>query len=443
MRLSTIVQTCRLTIRIIEIRAIAWSGLHLMAAALLVPCLAAAAVAGDWTCFRGPGGMGVSDETGLPVKWTSSENIAWKKDLPGLGSSSPITIKDRVYVTSYSGYGLKDGAGEQNYLMRHLTCFDRSSGKVLWSKSFEPRLPEHDYRGEGAYQGYAGSTPATDGERLYIFFGKSGVFCFNLDGKEIWHVSVGEGTNGWGSGCSPVIYGKLLLVNASVESGSLVALDKLSGAEVWRAGGINASWNTPLVVAGKERPELVVSISDWVLGIDPNDGKSLWKAEGIHRYVCPSVVAHDGVVYAIGGGSTSLAVRTGGSGEVTTSQVVWRKSKGSNVGSPVYLDGYIYWAHDGDGTVCCQNATTGETVFQDRLEPSPGRIWSSIVLADGKLYIVSQNNGTYVVAAKPKYELLAYNKFDDDNSRANASPAVVNGQLLIRTDRALYCIGKK
>ncbi|MBI3860793.1 MAG: PQQ-like beta-propeller repeat protein [Planctomycetia bacterium] len=128
---------------------------------------------------------------------------------------------------------------------------------------------------------------------------------------------------------------------------------------------------------------------------------------------------------------------------MTASHTVWREAKGSNVGSPIYLDGHLYWAHEGNGTLCCQNAANGETVFQERLEPRTGNIWSSLVLADGKLYIVAQRGGTYVVAAKPTFELLAFNKFESDDSRVNASPAVHNGQLLLRTDRMLYCIGKR
>ena len=304
-------------------------------------------------------------------------------------------------------------------------------------------MPEHKYEGEGSYHGYAASTPVSDGERLYVFFGKSGVFCFDLDGQQLWQSSVGEGTNGWGSGCSPVLFDKLLLVNASIESGSLVALDKLTGKEEWKAGGVRSAWNTPVLVDAKSRREVVVSTESRLLSFDPNDGTPLWNADGVHRYVCPSVVAHDGVVFAIGGGHTSLAVRAGGSGDVTESHTIWRKPKGSNVGSPVYLDGHLYWATDGGGIVCCQNAATGEFVYEKRLEPGAGTIWSSPVLADGKLYFVSQSKGTFVVAAKPEYELLTHNTFADDNSRTNASPAVHNGQLLQRTDRALYCIGKK
>ena len=402
----------------------------------------ASAFGADWAQFRGPGGMGVSDEKNLPTHWSSSENIVWKVELPGPGASSPIVVGDRVFLTCYSGYGLEPNAGDQKNLRRHLLSFDRRTGKTLWSKDFEPKLPEHNYQGEGSYQGYAGSTPTSDGERLYVFFGKSGVFCIDHKGSELWRADQGDGNTGRGSGASPAVFGKLLLINASVESGSLIALDKQTGKEVWRAGGIRAAWDTPLLVAGKDRTEAIVSVESRLLSFDASDGKPLWDADGVHRNVCPSVVAHDGVVYVIGGGRSSLAVRLGGSGDVTASNTIWKQQKGSNVSSPVYHEGHLYWASDNGGFICCQNAATGETVFQERLEPRPGNIWSSALLGDGKLYFVSQHNGTYVVAAKPKFELLAHNVFADDDSRANATPAVSGGRLFLRTDRALYCIGK-
>jgi outer membrane protein assembly factor BamB len=399
--------------------------------------------------FRGPGGQGISAERNLPLKWGSGENVAWQADLPGPGSSSPIVVGNRVYLTCYTGYGLEPASGDPAELRRHLLCFDRATGQTLWTKTFEPKLPEHKYQGEGSYHGYAASTPVSDGRRLYVFFGKSGVSCFDLDGERVWQASVGEGTNGWGSGTSPVLFGDLVLVNASVESGSLVALDKATGEERWRAKGVGSAWNTPVLVeaqAGadaKPRTEVVVSAQNRLLSFDPRTGAALWNADGVHRYVCPSVVSHAGTVYAIGGGHTSLAVRAGGTGDVTESHGVWRQAKGSNVGSPVVHEGHLYWAGDGSGLMCCQNLATGEFVYQERLEPRPGRIWSSPVLADGRIYVVSQNAGTYVVAAKPQFELLAVNKFVDDDSRTNASPAVHDGQILLRTDRRLYCLGKR
>lgn len=282
--------------------------------------------AADWRQFRGPGGLGTSDEKGLPVEWSAKKNIAWTAKLPGAGASCPVVQGNRVFVTCYSGYALDTKEpGKMDDLRRHLLCVDRATGKTMWVKEFQPVLPEHKYAGEGAYHGYAASTPIVDGDRLYVFFGKSGVYCFDLDGKEVWHTLVGKNTNGWGSGASPILYKDTLIVNASVESGALVALNKTTGKEVWQSPGIRSAWNTPVLVTlapggrgrgeGDKKIELVVSIQDWVVGVDPDTGKELWRAEGVHRYVCPSVVAHDGVVYAIGGGSASTAIKAGGKGD--------------------------------------------------------------------------------------------------------------------------------
>jgi len=408
--------------------------------AWMIPVITATAVsAADWTQFRGPGGLGISTDKGVPARWSATKNIAWKAMLPGPGASSPITLGDRIFVTCYSGYGLEPAQGRQQDLVRHLICLSHTEGNVLWHQKFQPVLPEHQYQGEGSYHGYAASTPVTDGERLYVFFGKSGVFCFDLDGTPLWRTSVGDRTNGWGSGCSPLLHGDLVIINASVESGSIVALNKASGKEVWRTGGIGSSWNTPVLVPGKGRTELVVSIQNHIVSLNPDSGQEFWRAEGVHRYVCPSVVFNTDIVYAIGGGHTSLAVRTGGTGDVSKSHGLWRLNRGSNVSSPIFYRDHLYWTRDGS-TACCQNPSTGEMVYEERL-PGAGRVWSSPVLADGRLYYTSQHKGTFVVAADPEYRLLAHNLIENDDSRTNASPIVSHSQLLLRTDRNLYCIG--
>jgi outer membrane protein assembly factor BamB len=416
---------------------------HFLAASVLFVC-GTLALAADWPRFRGPGGQGVSEEIGLPVEWSADKNIVWKVKLPGAGASCPVTAGKRIFVTCYSGYGMDTKKpGNQKDLKRHLVCVDRVKGEVLWSKDFQPELPEHGYNGEGAYHGYAASTPIVERDRLYVFFGKSGVYCFDLDGKELWHESVGKNTNGWGSGASPIIYKDLLIVNASVEAGSLVALDKTSGKEKWRCKDIIEAWNTPLIVTtpGGEQ-EVVISVNPRVVGINPDTGKELWRADGVHRYAIPSVVAQDGIVYALGGGSTSLAVKTGGSGDISKTNVLWRAGQGSNASSPILHDGHLYWVGESDGVIRCQDVKTGKMVYSERLLPAAGRIWASPVLADGKLYFVSQQKGTYVVAAKPKFEQLAHNVLDE-KTRSNASIAVSDGQLLLRNDEYLYCIGKK
>lgn len=405
----------------------------------ILPLLAA-----DWARFRGPGGSAVSDERGLPGEWSSSDSIVWRTDLPGPGASSPITFGDRIFLTCYSGYGLSEADPvDQKQLLRHVLGLDRRTGNILWNKQVAPKLPEQAYQGFQALHGYASSTPATDGERVYVFFGKTGVFAFDFSGEEVWQADVGSRTHNWGTATSPVLYKDFVIVNASVESGSLVALDKRTGSEVWRAPGMRSSWNTPtLVDVEGGRQELVVSVQGSILGFDPDNGKQLWQCEGIPDYVCPSVVAKDGVVYAIGGRQgAALAVRAGGRGNVTSSHVVWRQRGGSNVSSPVVFDKHVYWVSD-QGMAFCLQADSGKIVYQERL-PRAGRVYASVVAADGKLYAVSREAGTFVLALEPQFKQLAHNVMRDDRSIFNASPAVSNGQLLLRSDRALYCIGKE
>ncbi len=400
-----------------------------------------AAEAADWAQFRGPGGLAVSPEKGLPTTWDGTKNLAWKTKLPGPGGSSPIVVGDRVFITCYTGYGTGK-VGEQANLHRHLLCLDRRSGDVKWSKAVKAVLPETRYGGFIAHHGYASSTPASDGERVYVFFGKSGVFAYDLDGKQLWKASVGTGTDGWGSASSPILYKKLVIVNAGVESGGLVALNKADGEQAWKAGGTRRSWGTPALVDGKDgKQELALSVPGKVLGFDPENGKELWHCEGINDYICPSVVARDGVVYVIGGRrATALAVRAGGRGDVTEARRLWVKNVGANVPSPVVVGDYLYWVND-SGMAHCLKAATGEKAYSERLRS--GGVYASAVAADGKLYVVSREKGTFVLAAKPKFELLAHNTLEGDKSLFNASPAVSNGQLFLRSDQYLYCVGKK
>ena len=397
------------------------------------------ALGADWMQFRGLGGSGTSSETGLPTTWSSTENIVWRTKLPGPGTSSPIVLGKRVYLTCYSGYGLEPGKGEMDKLMRHLVCIDRDKGSILWTKNFKPLLPESKY-GPGSNEsehGYSSSTPASDGKRLYVFFGKSGVYCTDLDGNEIWHADVGKGTHGWGSANSPVLYKNLVIINASIESGSLIALDKDTGKESWRAKGISSSWNTPVLVdVPNGGTELVVNESQAVIGVEPANGKELWRVTGFGGYVCPSVVAHKGVVYLVR--DRALAIKAGGRGDVTNSHVLWRGRGSSTVPSPVYYNGYLYWAY---GPVYCLDAATGKEVYRKNL--STGAFYASPLAADGKIYFISRRGGTFVLAAGPTFKELARNQFSDDDSRTNASPIVSDGCLLLRTDRYLVCIGKK
>ncbi|MHC4485298.1 MAG: PQQ-binding-like beta-propeller repeat protein [Planctomycetota bacterium] len=406
---------------------------------------AASAWGNDWTRFRGPGGGGKVEATNLPVTWDAQKNIVWKTELPGLGTSSPIVLGTNIYLTCYSGYAesIRE-PGEMQELMRHLVCLDRNSGKILWSKKFTPKLPESKYRsGNESRHGYASSTLATDGKRLYAFFGISGVYGFDLDGNTLWNTDVGSGTHGWGSGTSPLLYRNLVIVNASVESESLIALDRDTGQIVWRTPGIKKCWSSPMLVQAGDQQELVLNVPHKLTGFDPDTGDELWHCDGIpDGYLCPTVITHEDVVFAIGGRkNTAIAVRAGGRDNVTQTHVLWTADKGSIVSSPVYLNGYLYWCHESRGKIYCLDAKTGNVVYEESLTPKPGLIYASITAADGKLYAPSREKGTYVLAAKPEFQQLAVNQFQDDPSRTNASMAVSNNQLIMRTDKVIYCIG--
>jgi outer membrane protein assembly factor BamB len=396
--------------------------------------------AANWPQFRGPGGNGTASDRNLPVRWSATENVAWKTDLPGHGTSSPIVWEDKIFLTCYSGYGLDESdPGDETRLVRHLVCLARDGGKILWTADVPAELPEQEYQGFQALHGFASSTPATDGQSVYTFFGKSGVMAFDFNGKELWKTDVGQKTHNWGSATSPVLFGDLVIVNASVESGDLVALNKANGGEVWRARGMRSAWNTPVLVDVAGKQELAISIKGAILGFDPATGKELWRSEGIDDYICPSVVAEKGIVYAIGGRKNmALAVRAGGRGDVTNSHLLWTAQAGSNVSSPVVHQGHLYWVSD-RGIAYCLNTKNGDIVYQERLS-NPGRVYASVTVGDGKLYAVTRERGTFVLAAKPEFELLAENQLGDD-SIFNGSPSVSNGQLLLRSDRALYCIG--
>lgn len=412
-----------------------------------ISCIFVASLLGlgaDWPRFRGPEGSGISTETGLPIQWGLEKNLAWKFDLPGPGSSSPVFLGDRIYLTCYTGYNVPGRPpGEPSDLKRHLLSLDRKSGKILWNQMVDALLPEQSNIRDS--HGYATSTPVVDQDGIYCFFGKSGVFAFDHAGKKIWQADVGDGLNGWGSAASPILYEDLLIINASVESQALIALDRKTGKEKWKATGIKESWSTPILVTPKQgKPELVVPIQGKILGFDPSTGEQLWNCRtDISWYMVPSLVASDGVVYSLGGrsGIAALAVRAGGKGEVTSSHRLWTSTKGSNVSSPVIHGGHLYWINDSTGVAFCAKAETGEIVYEQRVDRG-GQVYASSLLADGRIHYVTREGRTFVLPAEPRYELLASNDLRD-RSLFHATPVAVDGRIFIRSDKALYCLEKK
>lgn len=394
----------------------------------------------DWPGFRGDG-SGVSGERGLPIRWSATENVVWKTKLRGPGTASPIVIGDRVLVACYSGYGIAKG-GDVAELRRHLLCLSRDKGDIVWQADVPTRLPENKFSNYLAEHGYASATPVSDGERVYVFFGRTGVLAFDLQGKQLWQSEVGTWLNGWGSASSPVLYKDLLIVNAAVENNALVALDKRTGKQVWRTRGIGDSWTTPLIVNVPDgKPELVLQVPDFLLGFDPETGTKLWECKGISTATASSTpVARAGVVYAMGAGVAGakqvLAVRAGGRGEVSQSHVVWKAKAGANHCSPVLYGDFLYYI---SGRVWCLRADTGEVVYQERLYGA-GTEYSSPVAADGKLFAFTRRDGAFVLKAGATFELLAHNDLDDQ-SVFNASPAVSDGRLFIRSNDCVYCLG--
>jgi len=291
--------------------------------------------------------------------------------------------------------------------------------------------------------GYASGTPAVDDSGIYVFYGTTGAAAYNHDGTQRWLVNCGTKHHVFGTANSPVIYNDLVIVNASVESGDLIALDKKSGAEVWRTGGMQESWNTPvLVTTAQGNVELAVNTKGKVYGIDPDSGEIVWSCEGINDYICPSIIAEGDVLYAIGGRqNTALAIRSGGKGDVTDSHLLWRIREGSNVCSPVYVDGKLYWTSEQKGIAHCVDAQTGKSIYKQRMNPSPNLLYASPLAADGKIYYISREMGTYVISSGDQYELLAHNTIADDDSIFNGSPVASEGCLLIRSNKFLYCVG--
>jgi len=418
-----------------------WIGAALVA----VAAAAGPAAAGkNWMQFRGPGGSATSEDANVPTRWSADRNVVWKAELPGAGASSPIIVGKRVFLTCFRGYGVPGQTeGGMNRLRRSLLCVSRADGEIDWIQDLAVQQPEQPRTREN--HGYASSTPVSDGRGVFVFCGKSGVFAFSVEGRPLWHANVGAGLSGWGSAASPVLHGNAVIVNASVEDQSLVALDKRTGRRAWRVGGIKEAWNTPLLAENADGDvELIVAIPRKVLAFNPATGEALWTCEtDITWYMVPSMTAHEGIVYCIGGRSgkaASLAIRMGGKGDVTKTHRLWRTEKFSNVSSPVYHDGRLYFAQEQRGVATCLDAKTGKVIYEQPFVPRSGQVYASPVLAGGNLYYPSRRNGVYVVPVGATFRVLAHNTLDD-RSTFNATPAVAGDRLFLRSDAGLYCLG--
>lgn len=426
-------------------------------ALLALLAISQTATAEDWLRFRGPQGTGVSGEGAvIPTEFDDQKNVLWKIDLPGAGASAPIVVGDKIILTAYSGYGLsREDVGDMDNLKRHIICYSKSDGKKLWQKDIDPVLPEDPFRGMGVPEhGYSSSTPVSDGNNVYVFLGKSGVYALDLDGNKLWQQSVGTGSGSkrWGSGGSPVLCNNVLIINATDESNSIIGLDRNSGEELWRNDGVENVWGTPLVVGEGDDKAVVMSVPYEVWAMNPQTGKLKWfTTNGVQdTSVSASPMLDGDVVIAMGGRSnTAVAIRSGGKDDVTETNTLWQGRSVARIMTPILYEGHIYAVSR--GIASCLNAQTGEQVYKERL-PSIGKTvqrrgpsgnYVSPVIADGKLYQFTKNGGCYVIDAKPDFKLLASNQMAEDGSEFNATPAISGGKLYVRSNRHLYCIGNQ
>lgn len=412
----------------------------------------AATGAETWPQFRGPGGVAAIDEATIPLEWSADENVKWKTELPGPGSSSPIYWENKLFVTCYTGYGIdQKNVGEPKNLGRMLLCLERVSGKILWKKEVPLANPEDDYRGYLTEHGYASATPITDGKHVYVFFGKSGVHAYTMNGEKVWSKQVGDSSSNrrWGSAASPVLDGDLLIVNAADEAKAIIAFDKTTGEEKWRyeSKQLELTYNTPTLHTPKSgKTELVIAAPDELLALDPKTGKKLWWAKSeIPGNISPCVISEGEILFTTGGypRKGSLAIKGGGSGDVTD-KILWRSKTFSYVPSSVFKDGFLFWVND-EASVIVMNLATGETVTNRNVEAIKKRkkfsFYASIVRVGDKLVAVSRRNGTFIFEADKEMKLAGINQLGDE-SDFNATPALAKDAIYLRSNKAVYCIAK-
>jgi len=408
--------------------------------------------AGNWPMWRGAGGNGVSSEKNLPVKWSTTENIAWKVALPQRGNSTPVIWGDKIFLTQ--------PLEKEN--RRTLMCLDRRTGKVLWQRGVKYTTKEETHRTNP----YCSESAATDGERVIAAFGSAGVFCFDLTGKLLWkREDLDTIEFEWGSAVSPVIHGNNVYVyRGPSKTSHLLALNKRTGKTIWRVddpavttkgrtdgfrGNRDStywvcSYATPLVIPHGSSEAVLMTPPGAMRAHDPATGKVLWSCDGLNPLVYASPNFHDGVAVAMGGFyGTTIAVRTGGKGNVTKTHRLWQAVRTANrLGSGMIHEGHFYVLNT-TGIMECHDLKTGKVIFEERVRGKGPKqeSWSSMTLADGKIFIPNQSGETIVLAAAPVFKLIGINPLD--NTLTNSSLAASNGQFFLRTHKHLWCIGKK
>lgn len=414
-------------------------------ALFLSAALCAPVLADPWPFWRGDvQGSGVTAETELPLEWSREQNVRWRVALPEPGNSTPVIHGDRVFVT-------QPVTAEH---WRGLMCFDRADGSLLWKSGLTYDKEERTHRTNP----YCSASPATDGSLVVAAYGSAGIAAYDFDGKQLWHRDLGAIDHVWGTSSSPVLHGDLCFHYHGPGKGAfLIALDKRTGETAWRfdepdwepgertdgfagqSDGVIGAFSTPILVQAGDREELVMSFPMEMKAFDPATGEILWTSEGLNPLVYTSPAAGEGIVLAMGGyNGNSIAVRAGGSGDVTGSRRLWHKVRhNGGIGTGVVKDGLYYYQNSG-GVAYCLEISTGETLWEARL-PGAGKSWGSFLLSGDRVYSLSQAGDSVVFKASPEgLEVLAQS---DLREETNSSIAPAGGELFIRTHEALWCIG--
>ena len=424
---------------------------------LCVVLCASRAVADNWPQWRGPEATGVSREENLPTRWTAEDNVAWKAPLEGLGTSSPVVWEGKIFLTSQIGVGQIDRRGAQfpgapaardyrrddDEVQFIVYAFDRSDGRLLWRYRFaaEGSLPAVHYK-----HSLASPSSVTDGESVYAWVGTGQLVALSMEGELQWQRHLGQEYALfdvlWGHGSSPALYENLLYLLCDHPAGAyLLALDKRTGKEIWkveRGPGLR-SYSTPFILRSADGDELIVNSSHRIESFDPETGELLWYAGEATTLAIPMPVSHDGILYASRGYSSGpyASIRGGGRGDVSGSHIRWRFPTGAPyVSSLLYYQGLVYMANE-NGIVTAIDAETGSLIWRERL----GDVFTaSPIAADGKIYLLGESGKTVVLEAGRTFRIVAENALSE---RSLASPAVSEGQIFIRTDQHLFCIGKR
>jgi len=399
-----------------------------------------AVVRADWPAWRGAEGVGVAaaDAT-APLKWSATENVAWKTPLPGPGNSTPIVVGDKVFVTCATARNVK----------RSLICFSRIDGKKLWEKGAEYLQKEERHKTHPA----CGSSPVSDGKHVVAWFGSAGVYCYDLNGREIWHRDIGEFKQIWGAAAgSPVIHNNVVYMIAGPGVNAfLLALNMKDGSQKWRRDipamrskevkQFRGSWSTPVIAQRDGKPVVICSLPDSLRAVDAGTGEDVWTCDGLTAlsYTTP-LVTRDTVVAMSGYHGNALAVKRGGSGDVTGTHRLWlhtqRKMLPQRVGSGVVVGGHIY-IYNENGQVWCIELKSGDILWQERVG---GKSWASMTYVANRLYVITESGTTFVIAPDPKQcNIVAENKLGE---LTRGSLAFSDGQVFARTYDHLYCIGK-